>query len=151
MTTTDGDARLPSPVRDFAAAEAAAAQAYFAAKLSFEADCWDVHHALARRRQDFALLDVRGRTAYAAAHVPGALSWPQADITAERIAARWPRDTLFVVYCAGPHCNGADRAALKLARLGYAVKIMIGGMTGWADEGFAYAHGREPGQVERAV
>ncbi|KQR32533.1 hypothetical protein ASF91_13435 [Rhizobium sp. Leaf155] len=42
-------------------------------------------------------------------------------------------------YCAGPHCNGADRAALNLARLGRKVKIMIGGMTGWADEGFAFA------------
>ena len=50
----------------------------------------------------------------------------------------WPHDTLFVVYCAGPHCNGADRAALQLARLGRPVKMMIGGMTGWADEGFAF-------------
>ena len=30
----------------------------------------------------------------------------------------YPVDTLFVVYCAGPHCNGAHRAALRLARLG---------------------------------
>ena len=35
----------------------------------------------------------------------------------------WPDDTLFVVYCAGPHCNGADRAALKLAGRGRPVKI----------------------------
>lgn len=53
--------------------------------------------------------------------------------------AEWPADTLFVVYCAGPHCNGADRAALKLARMGRPVKIMIGGITGWADEGFEFA------------
>jgi len=52
--------------------------------------------------------------------------------------AEWPSDTVFVVYCAGPHCNGADRAALKLAQMGRPVKIMIGGMTGWADEGFAF-------------
>ena len=39
------------------------------------------------------------------------------DITAERMMA-WPHDTLFVVYCAGPHCNGADRAALKLSQPG---------------------------------
>jgi hypothetical protein len=48
---------------------------------------------------------------------------------------------LFVTYCAGPHCNGAARAALKLARLGYAVKLMAGGVTGWLDEGFTL----EPG------
>ena len=45
------------------------------------------------------------------------------------------------VYCAGPHCNGADRAAVHLAGLGRAVKVMIGGMTGWADEGLDVAVG----------
>jgi rhodanese-related sulfurtransferase len=53
--------------------------------------------------------------------------------------AEWPAETLFVVYCAGPHCNGTDKAALRLAKLGRSVKVMIGGMTGWADEGFALA------------
>jgi rhodanese-related sulfurtransferase len=51
--------------------------------------------------------------------------------------AGFPPDTLFVVYCAGPHCNGANRAAVRLARLGLPVKEMIGGITGWLDEGFA--------------
>jgi len=45
------------------------------------------------------------------------LNLPQREITAERLA-RWPEGTLFVVYCAGPHCNGADRAAWRLAGLG---------------------------------
>jgi rhodanese-related sulfurtransferase len=34
------------------------------------------------------------------------------------------------------HCNGADRAALKLALLGRAVKKVIGGIEGWKDDGF---------------
>jgi rhodanese-related sulfurtransferase len=41
------------------------------------------------------------------------------------------------VYCAGPHCNGADKAAVRRARLGRPVKKMIGGIAGWKDEGFA--------------
>jgi hypothetical protein len=41
--------------------------------------------------------------------------------------------------CAGPHCNGANKAALRLARLGLPVKMMIGGITGWLDEGFSLA------------
>jgi rhodanese-related sulfurtransferase len=68
------------------------------------------------------------------------------QINAERMAA-WPVDALFVVYCAGPHCNGADRAALRLAELKRPVKLMLGGMTGWADEGFAFARGEAPGRV----
>ncbi|MBK3395671.1 sulfurtransferase [Methylobacterium ajmalii] len=43
--------------------------------------------------------------------------------------------TLFVVDCAGPHCNCADKATLHLAELGVPVKVMIGGVTGWVDEG----------------
>ena len=48
----------------------------------------------------------------------------------------WPDNTQFVTYCAGQHCNGAARSALQLAQLGRPVKIMIGGVTGWINEGF---------------
>jgi rhodanese-related sulfurtransferase len=71
-------------------------------------------------------------------------------MSAERMS-RWPETALFVVYCAGPHCNGADRAALKLATLGRPVKIMIGGVTGWADEGLPFASGVDPGTMAEAA
>ncbi|SDU09772.1 rhodanese-like domain-containing protein [Jiangella alkaliphila] len=111
------------------------AAAHFASLLAFETDCWDVHHALTTGTADFVLLDVRSPELYAAGHVPGAVSLPHGRIV-ERNLARWPAGTAFVVYCAGPHCNGADKAALRLARLGRPVKKMIGGVTGWLDEGF---------------
>ena len=85
---------------------------------------------------DFVLLDVRSPQSYAAGHVPGAVSLPHARITTRNLAP-FPEDTLFVVYCNGPHCNGADRAALNLAKLGRRVKKMIGGVEGWKDEGFS--------------
>jgi rhodanese-related sulfurtransferase len=122
-----------------------AARAHFSHRLSLETDCADVHEAMnhAGGAADFVLLDVRGPQSYARAHVPGAINLPHRQIEAERMAA-WPADTLFVVYCAGPHCNGADRAALRLAELKRPVKLMLGGMTGWADEGFAFARGEAP-------
>lgn len=135
---------MPSNVTAVPAASSSAAEAHFSARLGFETDCWDVHDAMARGMADFVVLDVRGRQAYAAGHVPGAVSLPHPEIDEARLAA-WPRETLFVVYCAGPHCNGANRAALRLARLGRPVKEMIGGVTGWADEGFAFATGEDPG------
>jgi rhodanese-related sulfurtransferase len=64
-------------------------------------------------------------------------------MTAERMA-QYPSDTAFVVYCAGPHCNGATKAAIRLARLGYRVKEMIGGITGWLDEEFTLERSAEP-------
>jgi rhodanese-related sulfurtransferase len=55
------------------------------------------------------------------------------------------------VYCAGPHCNAADWGAMRLAELNRPVKLMIGGMTGWADEGFAYAAGGAPAATAAAA
>lgn len=113
--------------------------AHFERRLSVETDCSDVAQALASGEQDFVLLHVVGSSeTFRRRHVPGALYLPHREIDAGRMA-QWPDDTLFVVYCAGPHCNGADQAALKLARLGRPVKVMIGGLTGWADEGLAFA------------
>ncbi|NEE01358.1 rhodanese-like domain-containing protein [Phytoactinopolyspora halotolerans] len=117
------------------AAASEAAAAHFASLLAFETDCWDVRDAMSRDAMDFVLLDVRSPELFAAGHVPGADNLPHGRIN-ERNLATYPADTLFVVYCAGPHCNGADKAALRLARLGRPVKKMIGGITGWLDEGF---------------
>ena len=116
------------------------AEAHFARRLALETDCADVNAAVSSGTAGFVLLDVRGPTAFAKAHVPGAINLPHGQMTEARMA-EWPEGTLFVVYCAGPHCNGADRAGLRLARLGRPVKLMLGGMTGWADEGFAFAMG----------
>jgi rhodanese-related sulfurtransferase len=116
-------------------ADPATALAHFERRLQVETDCSDVHVAL-KDGPDFVLVDVRGPGLFAAGHVPGAVNIPHATMTAERMA-QYPKDTAFVVYCAGPHCNGATKAAIRLARLGYRVKEMIGGITGWCDEDFA--------------
>ena len=118
------------------------ALAHFQQEFAYETDCWDVHDAMAKGEPGFVLLDVRGPDAYAKGHVPGALHLPHGKIIDSKMAA-WPRDTLFVVYCAGPHCNGAARAAVRLAGLGRPVKLMAGGVTGWIDEGFELHEGAE--------
>jgi rhodanese-related sulfurtransferase len=125
-----------SIVTDICPAPSASALAHFEASFEFETDCWDVHHALAGENRGFVLLDVRGSEKYAAGHIGGAVDLAHGKIIASKLAA-YPADTIFVTYCAGPHCNGAARAAVRLARLGRPVKIMVGGITGWLDEGFA--------------
>lgn len=116
------------------AASSAEAAAHFEAEFRFETDCWDVHDALSSGSPGFVLLDVRSPDLFVLRHVPGAIKLPHGKIIAA-ILAQWPEDTLFVTYCAGSHCNGAARAAIRLAKLGRPVKIMIGGITGWIDEG----------------
>jgi rhodanese-related sulfurtransferase len=126
---------MPSLVTEPGFADPVTALAHFERRLGVETDCSDVHESLTSGA-DFVLVDVRGPKLYAAGHVPGAVNIPHRIMTAERMA-EYGKDTLFVVYCAGPHCNGANKAAIRLARLGYRVKEMIGGITGWRDEGFA--------------
>jgi rhodanese-related sulfurtransferase len=124
-------------VTDYPAASPAFAVEHFLKLLSVETDCADVAAALKSGDQDFVLLHVIGSPeAYARRHVPGAIHLPHRQISAERMA-EWPEDTVFVAYW----------AALKIARLGRPVKIMIGGITGWEDEGHAFATGSEPGSL----
>ena len=125
-----------SIVTEVAAAQSSDALVHFESVLQFETDCWDVHHAMTSGAPDFVLLDVRGPDQYAAGHVPGARHLPHGKIVETKLT-QYSADTLFVVYCAGPHCNGAARAAIRTARLGRPVKTMPGGITGWIDEGFA--------------
>jgi len=107
---------------------------HFSRALQFETDCWDVSQALKGREPGFVVLDVRSPEHYATGHVPGAINLPKGRIV-ERNLESYAKETIFVVYCNGPHCNGADRAALRLAQLGRPVKKMIGGIEGWKDEG----------------
>lgn len=135
---------MPNKVMSIAAAPSREALAHFERLFSLETDCWDVHDALTSGSAGFVLLDVRSPEQFRRGHVAGALSLPHGKITAVRMGA-WPPETLFVAYCAGPHCNGAARAALRLSRLGRPVKIMIGGVTGWLDEGFPLLAAEEAG------
>lgn len=128
---------MASNVTTIPAAPSDEALAHFAAEFTFETDCWDVHDALSQEA-DFVLLDVRGPELFAKGHVPGAINLPHGKIIRSKLKD-WPEDTLFVTYCAGPHCNGAARGAVRLAELGRPVKIMAGGVTGWLDEGFELA------------
>jgi rhodanese-related sulfurtransferase len=127
---------MSNAVTALPAAASAEALRHFSVELTFQTDCWDVHEAIASGQPGFVLVDARSPTLYARSHLPGAVNMPHGKIIASRLGA-FPADTLFVTYCAGPHCNGATRAAIRFAGLGRPVKLLAGGVTGWLDEGFA--------------
>ncbi|MEV0457000.1 rhodanese-like domain-containing protein [Catellatospora methionotrophica] len=130
MSTAVLSAVLSTPP---AAAEVAAA--HFATRLSFEADVSDVHADLASGAPGFVLVDSRSLEAWEQGHLPGAVHLPTPEIAA-RAAEAVPAGSVVVTYCWGPGCNGATRAALAFARLGYQVKEMLGGYEYWVREGF---------------
>ncbi len=127
---------MTTPITQTPAASSEAALEHFSNLLKFETDCWDTHASLNAAEHDFILVDVRSPDLFASGHIGGAINIPHGKMIASYMK-RYPSDKVFVVYCAGPHCNGADKAATRLAGLGLPVKLMIGGVTGWIDEGFS--------------
>jgi rhodanese-related sulfurtransferase len=141
MTTTQSDiagARAANPVLRVPPASPAAAAAHFAASLAFHADVSDVAAALAAGGDPgFVVLDSRSTESWDQGHVPGAVHLPTVLIP-EQAGQLLDPSVPVVTYCWGPGCNGATRAALALAQLGFQVKEMLGGFEYWAREGFAY-------------
>ncbi|MGA5559036.1 rhodanese-like domain-containing protein [Streptomyces lavendulocolor] len=140
MTTTPDIASpaAANPVLRVPPAPPAAAAAYFAASLAFHADVSDVASALAAGGDPgFVVLDSRSTASFDQGHVPGAVHLPTALIP-EQAEQLLDKAVPVVTYCWGPGCNGATRAALALAELGYGVKEMLGGFEYWVREGFAY-------------
>jgi rhodanese-related sulfurtransferase len=114
--------------------DAAVAAARFAHRVAVETDVSEVHAALDSGLPDFVLLDSRSQEAWAQGHVPGAVHLPGREIV-DRAPVELDRSVPVVTYCWGPACNGATRAALALALLGFRVREMIGGFEYWAREG----------------
>ncbi len=134
-------ADLTSPVTAVAPAEPSLAASHFEARLAFETDCADVWNAIERGSVDFLVVDCRAAGSFEKTHIPGAISLPWREITAERVE-QLP-DVPLVTYCWGPSCNAATKGAYRLAALGRRVKEMIGGIEYWILEGHP-TEGRRP-------
>jgi rhodanese-related sulfurtransferase len=105
---------------------------FFSAKLASETDCSDVYADITQDRKNYILLDVRAKEAFEKSHAITAINMPHSEINTESLA-KYTKETLFVVYCWGPGCNGAAKAAFKISALGYGVKEMLGGIHYWED------------------
>ncbi|GLZ57832.1 MULTISPECIES: rhodanese-like domain-containing protein [Micromonospora] len=131
-----------------APADPATAAAHFRTRLSVETDVSDVHADLSAGTPALVVVDSRGAAAWTQGHLPGAVHLPTAEIAA-RAAELIPPGSAVVTYCWGPGCNGATRAALEFAVLGYPVKEMLGGFEYWVREGLPVV--TETGLTRRPV
>jgi rhodanese-related sulfurtransferase len=120
----------------FPAADPAAAAAFFAAELAFEADPDDVvRDVKAGTTEGFQLVETRSAEAFARLRIPGAINLPHWDVD-ETTTADWDRELVYVCYCESFECNAATKGALKLSRLGFKVKRLAGGITTWQAAGY---------------
>jgi rhodanese-related sulfurtransferase len=92
---------------------------------------------LLRRVQSGAvtLLDVRPVEEYQAAHLPGALSIPVADLALR--LAELPKGRDIVAYCRGPYCVMAIDAVELLRRHGFVAHRMEQGVADWRARGLS--------------
>jgi rhodanese-related sulfurtransferase len=110
------------------------AEEFFAAKLAFQTDVSDVRAA--GDDPPFTLVDTRDLASWRQGHIPYAIHLPRRTIPLHASKKLPDKTRPVVVYCWGPGCDGATKAAHELARRGYQVREMIGGIEYWIREGF---------------
>lgn len=125
---------LRSLVLETPAASPEAIHRHYMNKLAMETDVADVHYDRQHGLDAFVLVDVRSAKAYEECRIPGAINLPSGQIDKQTTAAL-AKDQTIVVYCWGPACNGATKAAARLSALGFRVKEMLGGIEYWRKEG----------------
>ena len=119
-------------------------------KLRFHTDSWDLSVDLKAGLAGIVVIDARARDAYAAGHIPGAISFPHREMSIET-TAQLDRSLVYVVYCDGIGCNGSTKGAYKLARLGFRTKELLGGLDWWRRDGHPVVASGEPGSLLTAA
>ena len=116
-------------------------------KLSYETDSWDLNEAI-ENGEKVVVIDARSPEAFSQEHIPGAVNIPHRTMS-EEATAHLDRKALYVTYCDGIGCNASTKGALKMARLGFRVKELMGGLDWWKRDGYPTeaGHGRAIGSV----
>jgi rhodanese-related sulfurtransferase len=95
---------------------------------------------------DIVVIDARSRDAYAAGHIPGAVSFLHREMSAET-TAQLDRSKVYVVYCDGIGYNASTKGANKLVGLGFRAKELLGGIDWWRRDGHPVTVSHEPGSL----
>jgi rhodanese-related sulfurtransferase len=103
-------------------------------KLKYETDSWDLNEAI-QNGERAVVIDARSPEAFAEGHIPGAINFPHRNMN-EDSTADLDRETLYVTYCDGIGCNASTKGALNMARLGFRVKELMGGLDWWKRDGY---------------
>jgi rhodanese-related sulfurtransferase len=134
---------VPSRVLEYPALAPAQAHAVLAQKLGLEVDASDVWTDLQAKVKGFILFDGRSAASYARGHVPGAIHLWHREISADTVK-KLDKKKLIVTMCTGVGCNASTKAAYKLAKLGFKVKEMTGGLEWWKLDGYPIKRGPKP-------
>ena len=108
---------------------------FYESKLAFEMDPADLFEAL-EKGEKVVPIDARKAFGFAKEHIPMAINLPHREMTIES-TAHLDKEVTYVCYCDGIGCNASTRGALNMARLGFKVKELIGGIEWGKFDGYA--------------
>ena len=108
--------------------------AHYENKLKYEIDSYDLWESITLGK-DIVVVDARSDEAYAERHIPGAVNIPHRTMDPET-TTDLNKDALYVTYCDGIGCNASTKGALNMARLGFNVKELMGGLDWWMRDGY---------------
>ncbi len=108
--------------------------AHYENKLKYEIDSYDLWESITLSK-DIVVVDARSSEAYAERHISGAVNIPHRTMDSES-TAHLDKGALYVTYCDGIGCNASTKGALNLARLGFNVKELMGGIDWWLRDGY---------------
>jgi rhodanese-related sulfurtransferase len=106
---------------------------HYSDKLAYETDSWDLKVAL-EAGENVIVVDARSPEAYHKEHIPSAVNIPHRTMS-RATTEDLDRNALVVTYCDGIGCNASTRGALNMAKLGFRVKELIGGLDWWKRDG----------------
>ena len=107
---------------------------FFETKLEAEWGPYDLKRALDNRPQEIVVLDTRDAESFQEERLPRAINIPTDQL--EQRLSELPKNKEIVPYCWTITCHLATRAALLLAKKGYRVHELAGGIGMWKDYEF---------------
>ena len=108
---------------------------FYENKLAYEMDPSDLYEGF-RKDAQYIAIDTRQPFGYEMEHIPTAINLPHREITAET-TQHLDKFKTYVCYCDGIGCNASTRGALKMTKLGFKIKELIGGIEWWKFDGYA--------------
>lgn len=108
---------------------------FYAQKLAYEIDSADLYDAISAN-ENLIVIDARKAYAFLAEHIPTAINLPHREMN-EKTTLHLDKNALYVTYCDGIGCNASTKGALNMAKLGFRVKELIGGIDWWKRDGYA--------------
>lgn len=106
---------------------------HYSDKLQYEIDSWDLSESL-KAEDSIIVIDTRAPQAYENEHIPSAINIPHKTMTAQS-TKHLDRNKLYITYCDGIGCNASTKGALNMAKIGFNVKELLGGLDWWIRDG----------------